>query len=59
MKNWKTSLGGFGAGLAAIAAGIRFYQAGDYEKAATAIVGGICLIWHGWNGADKPKEEGK
>jgi hypothetical protein len=56
MKNWKTSLGGFGAGLAAIGAGIQFLQAGDYEKAATAIVGGVCLIWHGWHGVDSNKD---
>lgn len=59
MKNWKTTMGGLGIGLAGIGAGIVLIQSKDYEKGAMAILGGLSAIWQGWHSVDATKGEGK
>ena len=52
MKNWKTTVGGFAAGLAMVAAGIKACVAGDVANGAMLVCSGLGLKFAGWHAQD-------
>jgi X-X-X-Leu-X-X-Gly heptad repeat protein len=57
MKNLKTTIGGFAAGVAAVAAGIKQLADGDVAGGATSIVTGLGLVWALWHAQDAKKDQ--
>jgi hypothetical protein len=53
MKHWKTTLGGFGGGIAAIGLGIKLIASGDLVGGASSVVTGVGMAFAGWHATDK------
>lgn len=52
MKNWKTTLGGFAAGLGLISSGIKIAMTGQIGEGAGMILAGAGAAWKGWHAQD-------